>query len=54
MNPAFFFPQTAQLDTIIDLFCLDLLTLEFLLPVFSLQLAQYVSIVFIQYVTQTF
>ena len=36
----FFFPQIAKFDTSIKLFCLILLTPQFLLEVFFLQLTQ--------------
>ena len=46
MNLVFFWLQTVQPDTNINLFCLVFLTLEFLFTVF-LQLTHYVSIVFL-------
>ena len=46
MNLEFFSPQIEQFFTGINLFCLVLLTLEFLFAVFFWQLKQYVSNVF--------
>ena len=54
MNPDFFLSQTAQFDKSINMLCLVFLALVFLFAVFFLQLTQYVSIVFIQYIREHF
>ena len=50
----FFLPQAAQFDKFINIFCLVFGTLRFSFAVYFLQLTQYVSIVFIQYIPQKF